>query len=458
MGHKICPICATPAHEQAAECSVCGAALDDVQVVEQRRVPARTSSESYDFHYGETDLSERNLHWRGGTYLLAGMLVLSALVCVAGVYIGAMRMMSAMGLIQEIQATPTLLATASEVPGLNPLVTNTPRPTLFLPTVTVAEPTEVILPTETPGPCMQTVQSGDSLIGLVSRCGHRDLAVIDIVLELNDLASAEMLQAGQTIEIPWPTPTPDVEDESADDDSAEGEQQEEASSLEDEVSVASIAVAGDAESGVPDPFVRPTETLQPGVTWHTIASGENIISIAVQYGADVKILSELNPEITFSQCDFGQFGGGPNCTVILISGQQLRVPAPTPTPTLSPTPSGSETPTPTATPTFNAPSPLSPSNRVLFQASDLITLRWVASGTLAPGQVYQVQVEDLTEQIMYTEDTTDLFFVIPEAWQSRDGTRHEYRWVVSVVDTDDRDNPYFVTEPRTFTWEGRDES
>ena len=152
------------------------------------------------------------------------------------------------------------------------------------------------------------------------------------------------------------------------------------------------------------------------------------------------------------------FGGGENCVVILISGQKIRVPAPTATPTLSPTPSGSETPTPTATPTFNAPSALSPSDRVLFQETDLITLRWVASGTLGPDQVYQVQVQDLTDSITYAGDTTELSFIIPEDWQAQDGTRHEFRWTVSVVNTENRDHPFFVTEPRTFTWEGRDAS
>ena len=452
MGHKICPICGTPAHEQAVECSVCGASLDSTQVVEQRRPPDRPTSKLYDFHYGETDLSERNLHWRGGTYILGGILVLSTLICAAGGYIGAMRMMSMVGLVQASD-TPVAAITETQSPALNPLVTNTARPTLFLPTVTAAQPTEAVIPTETPGPCMQTVQSGDSLIGLVSRCGHRDLDVIDLVLELNNLSSPDVLQLGQAIEIPWPTPTASIEDEPLD---AEGESAQ--ASGDDQESQIAIAAVDTGEGSALDAFVLPTETLQPGVSWHTIASGENIISIAVQYGADAKILSELNPEITFSQCDFGQFGGGENCVVILISGQKIRVPAPTATPTLSPTPSGSETPTPTATPTFNAPSALSPSDRVLFQETDLITLRWVASGTLGPDQVYQVQVQDLTDSITYAGDTTELSFIIPEDWQAQDGTRHEFRWTVSVVNTENRDHPFFVTEPRTFTWEGRDAS
>jgi hypothetical protein len=196
-----------------------------------------------------------------------------------------------------------------------------------------------------------------------------------------------------------------------------------------------------------------TATLQAGVTWHQVIKDETIISIAITYGADIKILSELNPEVAFSQCDFGQFGGGPSCVVNLYEGQSIRVPAPTLTPTLSPTPSGSETATPTATATFNAPSALSPSNRALFRALQLVTLRWVASGTLGTNQVYRVEVEDLTSKVRYTADTTDLFFILPAEWQGRDGQRHEYHWSVSVIDVDNPEAPYFVTEPRMFTWE-----
>ena len=125
------------------------------------------------------------------------------------------------------------------------------------------------------------------------------------------------------------------------------------------------------------------------------------------------MLSQLNPEVTFSQCDYGNPAGGPECTVLIYAGQQIRVPAPTPTPTLSPTLSGSETATPTLTATFNAPSALSPADRALFMKNEFITLRWVASGTLSEGQTYRVRVEDMTAGKVYSADTTDLVFHSP---------------------------------------------
>ncbi|MBZ0301962.1 MAG: LysM peptidoglycan-binding domain-containing protein [Anaerolineae bacterium] len=374
--------------------------------------------------------------------MLAGMLVLAAVLCAGVGLLSVTRLVSFFGNSPDsiVSQTPSDAA-ADEVT----LVTNTPRPTLFLPTVTAdAPPTRTLTPspapTETPGPCMQKVQPGDSLIALVSRCGHRDLDVIDLVLEINHLDAPDVIQVGQTIEIPWPTATPNPD--------------EEATATPQEATGSNPLVALVPEDGnTVVVFSQPTPTLQPGVAWHQVAQGENIISIAFNYGADLKILSELNPEVTFSQCDFGKFSGGPSCLVNIFEGQQIRVPAPTPTPTLSPTPSGSETPTPSATPTFNAPSSLSPGDRALFQRGELITLRWVASGSLGAGQVYRVSVEDVTSNRRYFEDTTDLFLIVPEAWQGRDSRRHEYQWTVSVIDSDNPGNPYFSTEPRIFVWE-----
>jgi hypothetical protein len=189
--------------------------------------------------------------------------------------------------------------------------------------------------------------------------------------------------------------------------------------------------------------------------WYTVKPNENIVSVAFDNLTDVQTLSQLNPEITFSQCDFGNPAGGPECTVMIYAGQQIRVPAPTPTATLSPTRSGSETPTPSLTPTFNAPSALSPMDRILFRSGELITLRWVGSGTLSDGETYRVRVEDLTSGQTYTADTTDLSFILPNDWQGQVGQRHDYRWTISVISLANPDNPYFTTEPRLFTWEGR---
>lgn len=448
LAHKICPICHTPSHPSASICGACGASLQQTPPVPDKQTStSKKPIPVYDHHYGETDLFEGNVRWRGGTYILAGMLLLAIVACTGVVFVMGASFYS------MIAGTPAPTPVTS-LPGSQAdtaLSTNTPRPTIVLNTVTPAPTlTETPSPTETPGPCSQQVQEGDSLIVIVQRCGHRDLAVIDLVLEENDLDAPELIQVGQILIIPWPTPTPDPAADTSDD-SAGGDSAE---SAEGEASSQEV-VEINPLSGLPVP---PTETLQPGVSWHTVASGENIIMVAFQYGANIKILSELNPEVTFSQCDFGLDAGGAQCVVNLVVGQRLRVPAPTPTPTLSPTPSGSETPTPSPTATFNAPSAISPSNRMLFQRGEFVTLRWVASGTLGSGQVYRVQVKDISSGATYQADTSELFFVLPAGWQGADGARHEYEWRVSVIDIDRPERPYFTTEPLSFFWEAQAEA
>lgn len=450
MSHKICPICGTPAHPNAAVCSTCGASLRSVrQVSANDENEANDSLTAYDHRYGETDLAESALKWKGGTYLLGAMLTVTLLVCVGGVFFAGSRLygvfLDSRGIVR---LSPSPVSTQSSAESF---ATNTVQPTqtLFLPTVTVGPPTAsrtpTAAPTDTPGPCMQEIQPNDSLIAAVSRCGHRDLDVIDLVLEINNIESPELIYSGQVLEIPWPTTTPDPAANPSPENTDEAA--DVAVAMVDDTSV-------DAQAAPPfEPGQFPTATLQPGVAWHRVVKDENIIIIAYNYGANIKILSELNPEVTFSQCDFGLDTGGDKCIVQIFEGQLLRVPAPTPTPTLSPTPSGSETATPTATATFNAPSALSPGNRTLFQNGEFVTLRWVASGTLAPEQVYRVRVKDTTNGAEYTADTTELFFIIPKEWQGQDNRRHEYTWAVSVIDSSNPDNPYFTTETRVFIWE-----
>ncbi len=206
-----------------------------------------------------------------------------------------------------------------------------------------------------------------------------------------------------------------------------------------------------------DPVFAPTETLLPGIMWHQVQPNENMLAIAQQYRTSAEVLAQLNPQITFSQCDYSLDSGGPTCTVLLVAGQNMRVPAPTPTPTLSPTLSGSETPTPTLTATFNAPNLFNPPDRALFQRDALITLRWVGTGTLGADEVYVITMEDLTANTTYTGETDELYFIVPPEWQGTDAQWHDYRWSVSVVRRSSPDQPIFTTGTRLFTWESRNE-
>lgn len=448
--YKVCPICDTPNHRNAALCSTCGASLENAPLVTPENQPNKRQTD-YEQQYGETDLFEGNLPWRGGTYLFSGLAVLGVLACVAVIYVAGVRLFNNPS---QPPAGNGAFFTASPVSDQSntDFVTNTPFATLFLPTVTIGAPTPTPTDqptiTETPGPCAQQVLPGDDLIAIMFRCGHRQFdTLLQTVLDMNKLTDPSQLQIGQIILVPWPTPTIDPNAV------PEPTTTEQTGSVTDGISVADAGSGAGGDNNGLQPL--PTQTLPAGVIWHRVQKGENVISIAIDYGASLRILSELNPEVSFSsQCDFGLGSGGPNCVVLLAEGQLIRVPEPTATPTIQPTPSGSETATPTATATFNQPSALSPSDLVFFQSNELVTLRWVATGSLMSGQAYLVHVEDQTAHTTYTATTQELFFVLPDDWHAHDGQRHDYVWTVALVDTAQPDKPYFVTEPRRFTWLG----
>jgi hypothetical protein len=450
---KICPICGSSAHRSAVICPTCGTSLADVPVSDEDTRPIRPVNPRYDRRFGETDLFESELRRPRGGYLFTALLALVAVACIVALTVAGVRFLDSRS---EGASAPPAFTTTTALPEAAltvSLATNTPRPTMIMSTVTPAPPTS--LPTETPGPCTRQIQPGDDLISLAWACGHRDLAVIPLILEMNNLSAPEEIRAGDTITIPWPTGTPDP---NAAPPPSEGADVGSSDTVVAAEGVAVAAVGLDVSTGTPapnEPTLRPTETLLPGVMWHRVGTGDTMASIVYQYNTEAETLEKLNPQIDFLQCDFGERTGGPTCIVLLVEGQDIRVPAPSPTPTLSPTLSGSETPTPTSTPTFNAPSALSPADRTLFGADELITLRWVATGTLGVREVYRVRVTDTTLGVDYSADTAELSFILPNDWQSADGQRHEYLWTVSVVSLDAPDNPIFVTEPRSFTWQGR---
>lgn len=457
---KICPICETANHRNAMMCVTCGTSLADVAQVDSDRAKNASSEPVYDYRYGETDLLEQSLSKKGRAYLLGFVSVLLAIMALGvGLLIlplldlGGGGAPAGGGVLPDFststQAPTPALATVTEgPPTVAPTLTPTPSPTITV--------------TPTREPCLQTVGAGEGLYALVARCGHRDLGIIDEVVRINNLNDATSILAGQVLEIPWPTETPDPNaalsetppagqdgDTSAADAlmSLEGGSSESVGfGLSDEDIAATQAV---------DPFFRPTPTNPPGIADYTIKAGDNISTIIVEFNTTIEIMEQLNPQVAFSQCDFGTRFGGERCIVLLAPGQLIRVPAPTPTPTLSPTPSGSETPTPTATPTFNAPNASSPSNRAYFRRDEFVTLRWTSSGILGENEVYQLIVDNLTTGETFTAETVDLFFVLPDDWQGGEARQYEYEWRVGVVDETRPDVLRYPTQPRTFTWEGQ---
>ncbi len=434
MNQSTCPICKSPNPQGNITCTNCGANIQILQIPEHKQEQEPT----YTNTYGETDLLENQQRTPKSIKQQRTLPIIITLCIIAITSILTLQLTTNQNTPREKDLTPD-----TNQENLN-FITNTQQPTPNLATTTPGPPTPsrtaTATTTATQGPCSQEIQPGDSLIALAARCGHQSLDVIQLILELNDLSDANQIQVGQTIQIPWPTTTPNPE------------QTQEASTDNNQTSLTTN------QTIQVDRLNPPTETLQPGVIWHQIVKDENIITIAVQYGATLRILSELNPEVTFSQCDFGLGTGGPNCIVQIYEGQLIRVPAPTPTPTIQPTLSGSETPTPTATPTFNAPSPLSPQQSAFFTQDAIITLRWTSTGALSENQSYHITVVNQTTGDTYTATTDELSFIIPSEWQHQTDERHNYSWNIAVISDNNPDNPQFETEPRQFIWQGRSDS
>jgi len=324
---------------------------------------------------------------------------------------------------------------------------------LGLATVTPAPPTPSDSPT--PGPCVQTAQQGDTVFGMAIRCGHRDLAIVDVILEVNKMKSAEELQIGQTLEIPWPTSTPGGEPTVGPlTDAGPG-------GGIDQPATEAVAPIQVNEFGTPDllPTYQTVEpTLRPGQAWHTVQAGETILSIAIDYDTTIEVLSQINPEIPFLQCDFGSPSGGPNCSVMVYPGQRVRVPVSLPTVTPTPSPVGTLTPTPSASPTFNAPYLLAPPQDARFRADEMVTLRWGGTGTLAAEERYVVRVRDLTTGQSYVADVPDTTYILPGGWQASDGNPHTFEWTISVARVDAQGSILgegHVTDIRQFTWDSR---
>ena len=422
---KVCPICQAQNPESAAFCANCGAGIGQIESSANLAVPA----DDYDFRRGETDLMEASLHRRGRFIGACLFVILAAILATFGAGLLYSRMTGAAG-----DELPMTIEPPTRMSG--PTVTPAPPTPSYTPSHT---PTPTPSDTPTPAPCLRTVSSGDSLIGIILACGYESLDIMPTVMALNGIDDEAFIRAGQVIRVPPPTPTINPK-----------------ATAPPTAPPGNDSAAADSQLTllVFDPFAPTlTPTLLPGLMWHSVQSGDTMISIALRYHTDAKGLSDLNPEIPFLLCDFSESFGGPECTVQLSVNQMVRVPAPTPMPTLVPTSSGSETPTPMPTATFNAPLLQAPAELKYFAADEQVTLRWVGTGRLDGDDSYRLTITAEDKSAAYSVDTRELFFILPAGWQARDGERHIYTWQVSVVDADTGEMRYASGE-RSFVWQG----
>lgn len=427
----MCPICGAANAPDARTCVLCESRLPGRAAAPLKVQGANEIAPSfYDSMLGEDDLMVRRAPggiWLAGLFLIIG---LALGLCLAIVMVQFLGNEDDDNTSSEAISTNTPSPTASLQQGqpTTPPVdvpTLIPTNTRIVPNFPTVTPLATATPTE--GPCVLTVKADDTLYGLALQCGHVDFSAVDAIVEFNNLACPTCIQIGQVIEVPRPTPTfdPAVLPTLASTETGASSQ------------VLTVADTGEGTISADDIVltraVAIEPTLDPNLMWHTVVSQQTLYDVIAIYNIDVKLLSEINPEMEFLQCDFGERFGGPTCSVMLSEGQRMRVPAPTPTPTIPPTSSGNETPTPTPTATFNVPSLFSPQEGERFDASRVVTLRWTSTGTLGLDEVYLVKVTNTKTEITYFGLSCDLSFDLPRNWQPTKKESQEYSWSVSIV-------------------------
>jgi LysM repeat protein len=281
------------------------------------------------------------------------------------------------------------------------IATPTETPTAISTATPTLPPTETPTATQLP-PFDYTVGPGEtcSLIAF-----NFNISVQSIIIA-NNLPSTCPISQGQTLKIPYPTPT------------------------------------------VPPP---PTNTSLPADATRqacetvpiTVQENDTLSSISLNYAVPMPAIKEFNGLTTDN----------------VFLGQRLLIPlcmrAATPGPT----------PTATNPPPYPAPNLLLPADGAAFTlANDVVTLQWASVGALRDGEAYQIIVEDVTasQTRRLTDYVTDTKYIVPTSFRPRDNVAHVLRWWIIPVrqaGVDDQGQPIWVSsgamsEKRVFTWTG----
>lgn len=294
---------------------------------------------------------------------------------------------------------PTLTAT----PTWTPWPTETPRSS---PTATITltpAPTDTAQP-----PRSHDVTSGDTLIGLSLRYRVSP----DSIASANGFNVESPIQIGQTLLIPWPTPTPPL---------------------------VPVAVEIRGEVVIADP----TDCQR-----YEVQFGDSISAIAARFDIDFTLFMRVN-RLTED--------------VILQRGDTLCIPEIVYGGSLPPTPGPSPTPSPTRP--LPGPALLYPVNGMRLEPPDAsFLLQWVAVKDLGADEWYMVEVRNLDAVDMpsYRDFTRDTAFRLPPAWRPPVAETQLFRWRVSIVQvTGQRVDGQFIytfggesSEDAFFSWLG----
>ncbi|MEZ4513218.1 MAG: LysM peptidoglycan-binding domain-containing protein [Chloroflexota bacterium] len=302
-------------------------------------------------------------------------------------------------------ATP-IPPTATATPVWTPLPSETPFPS-ETPTIT---PTP--RPTDTPQPPrFHAIAAGETLIGLSVR--YRVSA--ESIAASNNMGLDSPIQAGQNLEIPWPTPTPDLP-------------------------YIPIEINGEVVLAVAQ-----------NCEYYQVQADDTAFGIAARYDIPIEALLAVNWHTTESIALL-QPGD-----VLCIPGVEydLRL--------LPPTPGPSPTPQPTAA--AAGPELLYPvAGTVVEDVKTAVLLQWVAVKDLAPDEWYMVELtdDDDLDAIAFRGFTRDNSFRLPGSWRPTTPELRPMRWRVAIVRvTGERTDGRFIytfggnaSDPAWFTWLG----
>jgi len=330
---RLCPQCGTPVSTRATTCAICG--YDFAAAVQaKRKVQAAAREEA-----------SQNV----GRIIAIVVTAIVVLLLVAALYFR-----------NRAEAIAALTPTTTPVPSRTP----TPLPT-FTPT-----PTPPFTPTPPP-PREYKVQPGDTIfyIADIYQVNYRD------ILAFNQLSENSVLQVGQTILIPPPTPTP---------------------------TLTSTPIEA-------TPRISPT----PSQIIHIVQAGETLIGIAQRYGVSQSVIMEVNNIQNPDQ---------------ITAGQSLIIPlGATPTPDL--------TASPTALPSYGAVRLLQPLNGDRIVGGDKpVLLQWLSVGILRDNETYRVTVERNNSIVLgpvYLKATS--LHILPDLFPPPTDPNRALRWAVTIM-------------------------
>lgn len=379
-----CPICDSRVQAEDSQCRMCGAALPasiqpvispeitekepekPVVVQPEAIVRPATSPTPILPAIVQSRLQERQsrLSW-----------FITLVVIIITVVIGVIILQNPTPVAVAIFPTLTSIPpTTTYTPTWTPIPSETLSPT-FTPTLTLTP-----RPTETPRPpAVITVAAGDTLFTL----SFRFQVSIESIAQLNNLSAENpLIQAGQSLIVPYPTSTPPL------------------TSVEVEIG-GEIAVAD------------PTDCER-----YQIQQNDTLLLVAGKYELPLPALLAVNRLSESSLIRPGDTVCIPHLTYTLVELAEL------PMSTLGPTP-------PPSGPCLLYP----PQNALIDPPNAPVALQWVAIKDLAESEWYMVEVLDTKEvdgrpHRAFTRQTS---FQLPSTWRPPIEEPRPIRWRVSIV-------------------------